>query len=94
MAEETVKRVTGLNPLFQAISEMSTIGIPSFSGSPFDASADASVPEQDYSKQHHYNHASSSNHLIAQDCSFQQQRVRQQHQLRLTRLEEEFLCRE
>lgn len=68
MAEETVKRVTGLNPLFQAISEMSAIGIPSFSGSPSDASADASVPEQDYSKQHYYNHASSSNHLISQVC--------------------------
>ncbi|XP_051123570.1 light-inducible protein CPRF2-like isoform X2 [Andrographis paniculata] len=44
MAEETVKRVTGLNPLFQAMSEMSALGRPAFSGSP-DTSADAAVPD-------------------------------------------------
>ncbi|GFY81187.1 basic leucine zipper 25 [Actinidia rufa] len=54
MAEETVKRVTGLNPLFQAMSEVSTIGLPSFAGSPSDTSADAAVPVQDDPKQHFY----------------------------------------
>ncbi|MCD7458124.1 Light-inducible protein cprf2 [Datura stramonium] len=54
MAEETVKRVTGLNPLFQAMSEISTIMMPSFTGSPFDSSADAAVPEQDDLKHHYY----------------------------------------
>lgn len=53
MAEETVKRVTGLNPMFQAMSEISTIGMPSFAGSP-DTSADAAVPVQDDPKQHYY----------------------------------------
>ncbi|KAI3448697.1 hypothetical protein Pfo_005362, partial [Paulownia fortunei] len=62
MAEETVKRVTGLNPLFQAMSEISTMGMPSFASSPSDTSADAAVPVQDDPKQHYY-HAPSSNHL-------------------------------
>ncbi|PSS19071.1 Light-inducible protein [Actinidia chinensis var. chinensis] len=47
MAEETVKRVTGLNPMFQAMSEISTMGMPSFADSPSDTSADAAVPVQD-----------------------------------------------
>ncbi|KAL9142589.1 hypothetical protein ABFS82_14G179700 [Erythranthe guttata] len=47
MAEETVKRVTGLNPLLQAMSEISTMGVPSFANSPSDTSADAAVPVQD-----------------------------------------------
>lgn len=54
MAEETVKRVTGLNPLFQAMSEISTIMMPSFTGSPFDSSADAAVPEHDDLKRPYY----------------------------------------
>ncbi|CAN4076830.1 unnamed protein product [Withania somnifera] len=54
MAEETVKRVTGLNPLFQAMSEISTIMMPSFTGSPFDSSADVAFPEQDDPKHHYY----------------------------------------
>ncbi|XP_047950892.1 light-inducible protein CPRF2-like [Salvia hispanica] len=65
MAEETVKRVTGLNPLFQAMSEISTMGMPSFSGSP-DTSADAAVPVQDDPEQHYY-HAPSSSQASVQD---------------------------
>ncbi|EPS70646.1 hypothetical protein M569_04111 [Genlisea aurea] len=67
MAEETVKRVTGLNPLFQAMSEITTtMGLPSsFSGSPSDASADASVPLQDNPKQHRSSHYDSSSTATA-----------------------------
>ncbi|NP_001312947.1 light-inducible protein CPRF2-like [Nicotiana tabacum] len=54
MAEETVKRVTGLNPLFQAMSEISSMVMPSYSGSPSDTSADAAVPVQDDPKHHYY----------------------------------------
>ncbi|KAL8166422.1 hypothetical protein V2J09_007921 [Rumex salicifolius] len=43
MAEETVKRVTGMSPLVQAMSEISSMRGPSFSGSPSD-SADSAVP--------------------------------------------------
>nr|QOC69150.1 bZIP [Paeonia lactiflora] len=58
MAEETVKRVTGLNPLFQAMSEISTMSMQSsFERSP---SADASVPMQDDSKHHYYQPISSN----------------------------------
>lgn len=46
MAEEAVKRVTGLGPLFQSMSEISTMGMPSFAGSPSETSADAAVPVQ------------------------------------------------
>ncbi|KAG6423180.1 hypothetical protein SASPL_113568 [Salvia splendens] len=69
MAEETVKRVTGLNPLFQAMSEISTMGMPSFSGSP-DTSADAAVSVQDDPEQHYYHAPSSS------QASVQNHRVR------------------
>ncbi|KAL2511744.1 Basic leucine zipper 63 [Abeliophyllum distichum] len=64
MAEETVKRVTGLNPLFQSMSEISTMGMPSFTGSPSDTSADAAVPVQvqvqDNTKQCYYQSATST----------------------------------
>lgn len=63
MAEETVKRVTGLNPLFQAMSEMSTVGMPSFDGSPSDVSADASIPVQEDPKQLYCHQSASNNHL-------------------------------
>lgn len=69
MAEETVKRVTGLNPMFQAMSEISTMGMPSFSGSP-DTSADAAVPVQDDPKQHYY-HAPSNSQASVQDHRIQ-----------------------
>lgn len=70
MAEETVKRVTGLNPLFQAISEISTIMMPSFTGSPFDSSADAAVPEHDDLK-HHYYPAPENGHMPNHDSRMQ-----------------------
>ncbi|KAK4349250.1 hypothetical protein RND71_032005 [Anisodus tanguticus] len=70
MAEETVKRVTGLNPLFQAMSEISTIMMPSFTGSPFDSSADAAVPEQDDLK-HHYYPAPENSHMPNHDARMQ-----------------------
>lgn len=66
MAEETVKRVTGLNPLFQAMSEMSSMAMPSFSGSPSDTSADAAVPVQDDPK-HHYYQQPPHNHMPTHD---------------------------
>ncbi|KAH6772482.1 hypothetical protein C2S52_004722 [Perilla frutescens var. hirtella] len=69
MAEETVKRVTGLNPLFQAMSEISTMGMPSFAGSP-DTSADAAVPVQDDPKQHYY-HAPSNSQASVHDHRIQ-----------------------
>lgn len=43
MAEESVKRVTGVNLIYPNIPDMSTIGMP-FSESPSDATADAAVP--------------------------------------------------
>lgn len=55
MAEETVKRVTGVNPLLQAMSEISAMGMGAFGGSPCPSdSADAAVPVQDDRKQPHY----------------------------------------
>lgn len=53
MAEETVKRVTGMNPLLQAMSEISAMGMSPFGGSPSD-SADAAVPVQEEPKQPHF----------------------------------------
>ncbi|KAL1558841.1 light-inducible protein CPRF2-like [Salvia divinorum] len=47
MAEESVKRVTGLNSLFHAMSEISTPGMQSFARSPSETSADAATPTQD-----------------------------------------------
>lgn len=63
MAEETVKRVAGLNPLFETMSEISTSGMHSFDRSPSETSADAAVPVQDDPKQHFY--PSASNNLIS-----------------------------
>ncbi|KAI9076544.1 hypothetical protein K1719_041530 [Acacia pycnantha] len=54
MAEETVKRITGLNPMFHAMSEISSMGISSFDGSPPDTSADAAVRMQDDPIHHFY----------------------------------------
>ncbi|KAK9732849.1 hypothetical protein RND81_04G026700 [Saponaria officinalis] len=53
MAEETVKRVTGMNPLLQAMSEISAIGMTPFQGSPSD-SADAATPAQHDPQQPHF----------------------------------------
>ncbi|KAG8061444.1 hypothetical protein GUJ93_ZPchr0003g17100 [Zizania palustris] len=46
MAEDSVKRVTGLNALFPAVSDMSSLSMP-FNGSPSEATSDAAVPIQD-----------------------------------------------
>ncbi|KAK4379086.1 hypothetical protein RND71_000948 [Anisodus tanguticus] len=70
MAEETVKRVTGLNPLFQTMSEISSMVMPSFSGSPSDTSADAAVPVQDDPK-HHYYQQPPNNHMPTHDPRIQ-----------------------
>ncbi|KAF7805204.1 Light-inducible protein CPRF2 [Senna tora] len=59
MAEETVKRITGLNPMFHAMPDISSMGMPSFDGSP-DASADAAVPVQDEPTHHYYQPPSST----------------------------------
>ncbi|XP_027930705.1 light-inducible protein CPRF2 isoform X2 [Vigna unguiculata] len=47
MAEETVKRISGLNPMFHAMTEMSSMEIPLFDESPSDTSAGAAVPVQE-----------------------------------------------
>ncbi|KAG6495037.1 hypothetical protein ZIOFF_042828 [Zingiber officinale] len=46
MAEESVKRVTGVGHLYPMFSNMSNISLP-FTGSPSDANSDASAPLQD-----------------------------------------------
>lgn len=55
MAEESVKRVTGMNPLLQAMSEISALGMATnFIGSP-SCSPDAAVPVQEPDPKHpHY----------------------------------------
>ncbi|KAL2345790.1 hypothetical protein Fmac_007075 [Flemingia macrophylla] len=62
MAEETLKRITGLNPVFHAMTEMSSMGMPLFDGSPSETSADAAVPVQE-DPNHHLCEPSSSNGL-------------------------------
>lgn len=54
MAEETVKRFTGLNTLFHAMPDVSTMSMSSFDGSPSDTAADAAIPVQDDPKHHFY----------------------------------------
>lgn len=66
MAEETVKRITGLNPMFHAMSEMSSVPMPSFDGSPSDTSTDAAVPVQDDSN-HHFYQPSANNNISTHD---------------------------
>ncbi|CAJ1961074.1 unnamed protein product [Sphenostylis stenocarpa] len=52
MAEETVKRITGLNPMFHVMTEMSLMEIPFFDESPSETSADAAVPVQEDPNHH------------------------------------------
>ena len=66
MAEETVKRITGLNPMFHAMSEISSVAMPSFDGSPSDTSTDAAVPVQDDSN-HHFYQPSANNNVSTHD---------------------------
>lgn len=70
MAEETVKRVTGLNPLIHAMSEISTMGMTSFAGSSSDTSTDAAVPVHDDPKQQFYQSASNT-HMSTHDQRIQ-----------------------
>lgn len=46
MAEDAVKRVTGMTPMFPAVSDLSSVSIP-FAGSPSEVSSDAAVSMQD-----------------------------------------------
>ncbi|AQK62341.1 Basic leucine zipper 25 [Zea mays] len=46
MAEDSVKRVTGMNALYPAVSDMSSLSMP-FNGSPSDSASDSTVPVQD-----------------------------------------------
>ncbi|CAI8598510.1 unnamed protein product [Vicia faba] len=56
MAEETVKRITRLNPMFRIMPDMSSMDMPSFDGSTSDNSADAAVPVQDDPHHRFYQH--------------------------------------
>lgn len=62
MAEETVKRITGLNPMLHAITEMSSMAMPSFDESPSETSADAAVSVQE-DPNHHRCQPTSNNGL-------------------------------
>ncbi|KAH7675138.1 Basic leucine-zipper C-terminal protein [Dioscorea alata] len=46
MAEDSVKRVTGVNPMYATMSDVSSLSMP-FAGSPSDATSDAAVPIQE-----------------------------------------------
>ncbi|KAL4625781.1 hypothetical protein ACB092_05G049000 [Castanea dentata] len=66
MAEETVKRITGLNTMFHGMSEMSSIEMPTFDGSPSDTSTDAAVPVQD-NPNHHFYQPSTNNNMSSHE---------------------------
>ncbi|KAF8017851.1 hypothetical protein BT93_H2912 [Corymbia citriodora subsp. variegata] len=67
MAEETVKRLTGLNPMFHVMSDMSPVGMSPFDGSPSDTSSDAAVPVRDDPKHQLYQPNSSNPAVSAND---------------------------
>ena len=54
MAEEMVKSITGSNPMFNTMSEISSIGMSPFDGSPSDTSTDAAVPVHEDPNHHFY----------------------------------------
>lgn len=60
MADESVKRFTGINPLLQAMSEISTMSFPPYNDSPLDTS-DAAVPVHHDPKQQHFYRTPSTN---------------------------------
>ncbi|KAK3037375.1 hypothetical protein RJ639_030473 [Escallonia herrerae] len=71
MAEEAVKRATKLSPLLRAMSEIPTMGMPSFAcSSPSNSSVDAAVPVHDDPKQHFYQPAPNS-HMSTHDPRIQ-----------------------
>ncbi|XP_029126966.1 light-inducible protein CPRF2 [Cajanus cajan] len=63
MAEETLKRITGLNPMFHAMTEMSSMGMQLFDESPSETSADAAVSVQEDPNHHLCEPTSSNNGL-------------------------------
>ncbi|MED6170154.1 hypothetical protein PIB30_028132 [Stylosanthes scabra] len=69
MAEETVKRITGLNPVMHAMSDLTSMGMPTFDSSPPDTSADAAVPVRDDTHHHHhfFQQTSSNHHMPNHD---------------------------
>nr|GMC91786.1 light-inducible protein CPRF2 [Ipomoea batatas] len=67
MAEETVKSVTGLSPLFQAMADISTMGMQSFAGNPTDRSIGAALPVQNDPNHHSYYQSPSGNHFQPHD---------------------------
>lgn len=62
MAEETVKRVTGLSPFLPTMSDMPSMGIQFNGSSPSDTSGDAAVPVQENPKPQYYQQASNNPH--------------------------------
>ncbi|TXG48101.1 hypothetical protein EZV62_027395 [Acer yangbiense] len=60
MAEESIKRIARLNPMFHAMLELSTMNLPS------DSSADGAVPVQD-DPNHHFFQPPSDDPLSTQD---------------------------
>ncbi|XP_015968489.1 light-inducible protein CPRF2 [Arachis duranensis] len=60
MAEETVKRITGLNPMFPAMADLSSIRMSSFDGSPSETSTDAAVPVQEDTNRHFFQRTSNN----------------------------------
>ncbi|KAJ6737400.1 BASIC LEUCINE ZIPPER 63 [Salix viminalis] len=71
MAEETVKRFTGLNHMLHAMPDISTMSMPSFDGSPSDTSADAAVPVEDDPEHRFYQ--APSNPISTHDSKAQSQ---------------------
>nr|GMD01316.1 light-inducible protein CPRF2 [Ipomoea batatas] len=67
MAEETVKSVTGLSPLFQAMADISTMGMQSFAGNPTDRSIGAALPVQNDPNHHSYYQSPSGVHFQPHD---------------------------
>ncbi|CAH9088952.1 unnamed protein product [Cuscuta epithymum] len=76
MAEQTVKRVTGLDPLFQAISDMSRVGMQSFASSHAEPAIDAgaALPLCNESS-HNYYQNSSNAHIQPHDHLIQNRLV-------------------
>lgn len=72
MAEETIKRITGSNPNYYAMPDITSISIQPFERSPSDTSTDSAVPVQDDPNNHFYQPISSnplpSNDQRANSC--------------------------
>ncbi|KAL5072652.1 hypothetical protein RYX36_011636, partial [Vicia faba] len=66
---ETVQRITGLNLMFHIMPDMSSMGMPSFDGSPSDNSADAVVLVQD--DPHHRFYQPASNNPMLCEVQYQ-----------------------